>query len=306
MTETLLSAALCALLLWWVLALLCAAAYPLLRRRLLALDPAQAGNFLLAYLALPLLGTLGASLLLYGSAGALLLVSDHCHAGQCSDHGPLLRGAGLALLPVMAWYAWRLVNCVRRQWWPGFALARQLRCFGQRRGAAIEIPAAQPAAFTLGWWHPRVYLTSALLQRCTQNEVDCILAHEASHHRRRDNLRQLLANALAAPVPLQLAATQLEDLALLHELAADRDAAHSCTPEAVAGALLRVARLQRAAPPAGSVAFAGTRIERRVRALVEDPPPALPPTWSLAIAALVLCALLAAINPLHRLIETLP
>jgi Zn-dependent protease with chaperone function len=305
MTELLASTLLSTLLLWFVTALICAGIYSSLRPRLYAVDPNQAGNYLLVLLSLPALCALGTALLLYLPDVSRQLVSAHCHAGDCGGHGPRLHHAALPAAALLLWYAARVTNTARRHWSTGRYLARQLRVTGVQRRGIVELGAARPAAFTLGWWQPTIYLSRGLLEQCSELDVACILAHERAHKQRRDNLRLLVAMVLTAPLPRRLTRGQLEDLQLLHELAADRSAARDCGPEAVAAALLRVARLQNMPYPQACAAFTGSKTLFRVEVLLQEPPARLPGLWSLALAAGVLLGVIALINPLHVLIESL-
>jgi len=306
MTELLASALLFTLLLWLACALICAGVYPRLRTRLYLLDPAQSTNYLLAFMSLPALCALGSALLLYWPDVAGQLVSTHCHAGACGGHGPVLEQATLPAAVLLLWYATRLANTAWRHWWPGLLLARQLRATGEAHGEVVELNAAQPAAFTVGWWRPTIFLSRGLLEKCSGRDVACILAHERSHKRRRDNLRLLAAMVLTAPLPPGVSRRQIEDLNLLHELAADRGAAGDCGFEAVAAALLRVARLQNTPPPHGCAAFAGNATVLRIERLLNSPAPArLPLACSVALGLAATAAIVALINPLHTLMESL-
>jgi Zn-dependent protease with chaperone function len=305
MTELISSALLVTLLLWLAGTLAWAGAYPYLRRRLFALDPAQAGNYLLAFLSLPALVALGTALLLYYPEISRQLVSTHCHAGDCGEHGPVLQHAAWLAAALLLWYSTRVGNTARRQWWIGLNLARQLRATGVRRHGVVELASAQPAAFTLGWWQPEIYLSRGLLEQCTEQDVACILAHEKAHKHRRDNLRLFAAMALTAPLPRCVTRGQVQDLKLLHELAADRSAARNCGPEAVAASLLRVARLQSAPPPEGCAAFTGKETALRVETLLNAPLSRLPAAWSMLLGISMPLTLTILINPLHILIERL-
>ncbi len=306
MIETLASALLSLVLLWFVLALLSTAIHPYLRSRLFALDPAQASNYLLAFLALPLLCATAAALLLYLPSISGALVDAHCHAGDCRGHGPVLEHAVLPAAVLLFWYGARAAYTFLRNWWQGVRLARELSTSGVLRGGMVELDAVQPVAFTLGWWKPTIFLSRGLLEQCSEQDVSCILAHERGHRRRRDNLRLLVAQLLLAALPSRLARGQLGDLKLLHELAADRGAAGDCGAEAVAASLLRVARLQSAPLPEGCAAFTtGNQTVVRVEKLLCVPPARLPANRSLVLLLWMLLAVVVLINPLHTLLETL-
>ena len=82
---------------------------------------------------------------------------------------------------------------------------------------------ARPLAFTYGWLQPRVCLSTALIERLVDDELEAVLYHEAWHVLRRDPLRLIvvkLFNDAFFFVP------DLARLAHLHsltvEIAADR------------------------------------------------------------------------------------
>ena len=137
MIEVLASALLNALLLWLASALACAGLYSRLRPRLLALEPVQAGNYLLALLSLPALCALTTTLLLYYPDASRQLVNLHCHAGNCSEHGPILKHAALPAAVLLLWYGGRVATTVRHHWWGALHLARQLRATGARRRGIV-------------------------------------------------------------------------------------------------------------------------------------------------------------------------
>jgi Zn-dependent protease with chaperone function len=76
--------------------------------------------------------------------------------------------------------------------------------------------------FCLGWWRPRIWLTSGLVTTLTDAELNAVLAHEAHHLRRRDPLRLAIGRAIASAfffLPLMGALARQAELG--HELAAD-------------------------------------------------------------------------------------
>ena len=132
------------------------------------------------------------------------------------------------------------------------------------------------------------------------------MLHERGHRRRRDNVRLLVARLLGQPLPRRWSQAMLEDLKLCCEKASDQFAAGAVAPEEVAAALLRVARLQGQGTQPGVLAFAGSHIERRVRALLEAPATPLPGERVFACVSAALLFILAIVNPLHRALELIP
>ena len=130
-------------------------------------------------------------------------------------------------------------------------------------------------AFTAGLINPIIYVSSDLQWRLTQAELDCVIAHEAAHVRRRDPLRlsvyRFLSCLLFWMPALRGLAADMSDEA---EIEADNVAARR-DPLALASAILKLA----SAPHLASLRLASVRfnnpdlLDRRIRRLAgEDTP----------------------------------
>ena len=96
---------------------------------------------------------------------------------------------------------------------------------------------ATAAAFCAGWLRPRIYVSSAALDRLTREELRAVVAHEGHHADRRDPLRMLMARAAVRALPAVRGLTKRQ--ALLLELAADAAAVRSLgSAGPLAGAML--------------------------------------------------------------------
>lgn len=297
---------LCFLLLWLLFGALSCALYPLLRNTLASIDPAQASNLMLAWFAMPVLVAGLTCAVLYSPDVSAWLVTGHCHLGSCRQHGPQAAGALLPASLLLLWAVSRFCVCLRRQWLPAHRLCRDLSAVGGCRGDYVELDTAEAAAFTVGWWKPRVFITAGLRAACSLQELECIVLHERGHRLRRDNIRLLLARLLSQPLPRRWSRAMLEDFTLYCEEASDQFAARAASPEAVAAALLRVARLQRQRAHPGVMAFAGSHIERRVQALLGKPAAPLANERVFVCVSVMLLLILAIVNPLHRALELIP
>lgn len=297
---------LCALVLWLLFGALSALIYRLVGPTLRNIDPAQASHFLLAWLALPPFAAGLTCLVLYSPDLGQWLVVGHCHFGNCQQHGPQ---SNLAVLPatlLMLWTLFRLVRCLLRQWLPALRLCKQLCLAGDDTGEFVSIASTAPAAFTLGWLKPRIFISSGMQAVCSNGEIDCILHHERTHLARHDNIRLLLAWLLTAPLPRRWPCAAMEDLKLCCEKACDLGAAARLSRESVASALIRVARIQQASSPTASLAFVGNKTEQRVLALLDEPQLPLANELVFFTVAVTLVLTLSVINPLHRAIELIP
>ncbi len=109
------------------------------------------------------------------------------------------------------------------------SLPTRLQTLFKPHGLAAEdivyLNLAVPHAFCLGFWRPRIWLTSGLVKLLTDEELAAVLAHEAYHYQRRDPLRLLISRALkAAFFFLPLVSDLAKSAELQQEVAADRSA----------------------------------------------------------------------------------
>lgn len=123
---------------------------------------------------------------------------------------------------------------------PRIDLPVDVRSTARRAGVVrlVGIEGTDCTAFCAGLLRPRVYLTSGAVDTLSRRELEAVLVHEATHARRRDPLRRLVARSVAdiwlfLPV-LRWWTTRWMEHA---ELIADRAALARTDPDAVAGAL---------------------------------------------------------------------
>ncbi len=113
-------------------------------------------------------------------------------------------------------------------------------------GRVLLVRHVAPFAFTGGWLHPVVVLSTTLCDALSRDELRAILWHEKYHVLRRDPLKVLLATSITDGffyAPLVAEVTRWYESA--KELAADAWAvAHMGTELGLAGALVKLARRQ--------------------------------------------------------------
>lgn len=145
--------------------------------------------------------------------------------------------------------------------------------------ARISVVTGLPsAAFTVGWWHPRVYIARETADSLTLEQLCAVVAHENAHLRRRDPLRLSLLRFVSCtlfwlPAFRRLAA----DISDEAEILADDAAAAAVRPLVLASAIVQVAK----SASLTQVSTAGVRfhstalLDRRVRRLLgQEPAPA--------------------------------
>lgn len=156
-----------------------------------------------------------------------------------------------------------------------------------------------PQAFTAGFLHPRIYLSTALLEALEDDEIIAVLLHETHHMARRDPFRIFVATLLKDAFWYLPAVRALwRGFIEAKEQAAD-DAASRLGTLPLAGALLKLATRPPVPAFSGMPAFHGPRIEERVRRLlVPGGERRTLPSWranlgSFFIAAILLTSLAA-------------
>jgi hypothetical protein len=251
-----------------------------------------------------------------GLAGLVEWHPDHClshadHLHACVVHatGALHAPVGLVLALVGAAILAVLGRGTRELAWTRRYLAALRLGAGPALGPGIRI-AASERLFSLatGLVRGEIWVSSALVEALSEDELDVVLMHERTHLERRDLLRRAAATALSFPFWPSVRRSVLSELALASEQACDEAAGRRLGDRLrVAEAILAVERLAGAAlrsTPPGLPAFGGCAVSRRVASLLEAEPaaPALRGAcWTafvLAAAALVLAA-----DPLHHATE---
>lgn len=143
---------------------------------------------------------------------------------------------------------------------------------GMREHTAVYRDDSTISAFTLGWFKPRIYLSTGLINKFDKDALDIVLCHEQGHVDRRDPLKSVIAGAVSELfwyVPL--VKSGVERLRLKAEVACDGYAvAVGHDPMVVAKTLLNVAE---AVPSRATVLAFGavkSQLEVRVRALLGE------------------------------------
>lgn len=215
-----------------------------------------------------------------GLAAALVVITSFLNFEPRLDENigwviPALGGLGALLITVAAWRATQSARATRRLTRDWLSGATPIELSGVS-APAVAISSEFPVVAVVGIRRPRLVIARSVLQACTAEELEAVLAHEQGHIERRDNLRRLLM--YAAPDALSWFPRSSELASAWRaatEEAADDDAARAGDGGrlALASALIKVARLatgmsaQRAMP--ASTLYCGESIDGRVRRLLE-------------------------------------
>jgi Zn-dependent protease with chaperone function len=238
-----------------------------------------------------LMASLGLAVVGYGFATQWTQTLWHvCQDGlqNLAGHAPV--SWQLVILALLLLVLWRGLWSFGRQMWQTHRFARgflplqieppaPLRCLLRAHAlttanlVCLDLTAVH--AFCLGFWQPRIWLTTGLLNTLTDDELNAVLAHEAHHLHQRDPLRLAIGRAVGnAFFFLPLMASLAGQAELDQELEADKAAiAHLGDDLPLLCALQKLLARQSApqsALPATITAFNIT--EARLRRLVYPTP----------------------------------
>lgn len=172
----------------------------------------------------------------------------------------------------------------------------------------VVLESQSPSAFAAGLLHPKCYVTTGLIERVSETELNIIIDHERAHIRHKDTQKKLLFALLASLYPRPLARGLNQLFSLASELLADAHVSKSYCNFDIAQTLVSAARIQRFfAGNVNSVLvsyFIVDDVDCRVRALVA-PQRLRSFPWSYCLPVMVLTTILSSIgvDSLHHLIE---
>jgi len=244
---------------------------------------------------------------------------DHCvghddhHAHLCFFHGPHHAAhvwIWACLAAVVTWVGAqlvvRLVDVLRAS-----ARARVLVRTGERAAepALTIIDANRPYCATVGLLAPRVLASRSLLDALAPVQRAALIAHEASHVRRRDALVRLCAGMMSALYPPRHRRALARALEVAAEQASDEEAARVVGDRlVVAETILCVERAlsQSAEAPLGLVAVGihQAAVAQRVEALLAAPQVGGSLVGVLGAVGVSVAGLAAASGWLHHAVES--
>lgn len=298
--------------------ILLSCAWPLLRHRLKRRHPAIRARITLAWAVAPGLVPLLLVGLCFtpGVLGLLGLHADHCVHHPGHPHLCLVHPTAMLTMPLAGLLA--LCGVLAAGAAARFALrtARTHRALARlRNGASREltpgircVESSRPFSLTAALGRSEIFVSSALAEALSPDQLEVVIEHERAHARRRDGLRRALAYTCSWPLAPRVRREVLAELELATEQSCD-EIAGRCLGDRVrvAEAILGAERLLAAAPsssPGALLAFGGSSVPARVRALLAEPESegAVPVWWTLGILALVSCLI---VYPLHHATEHL-
>ena len=165
-----------------------------------------------------------------------------------------------------------------------------------------------PSAFAAGLLRPKCYVTTGLIERVSETELDIIIDHERAHIRHKDAQKKLLFALFASLYPRPVARRLNQLFSLASELLADEHVSKSYCNFDIAQTLVSATRIQRffadSVNPALVNYFIADDVDCRVRALV-NPQRLRSFPWGHCLLVMVLTTILSSIgvDSLHHLIE---
>lgn len=158
----------------------------------------------------------------------------------------LLIGAGLLYAIIDRWKGWIRVREAlglldTRHPEPGDEFWTACAAAGLDVNRVMVVKGLPNPAFTAGMWSPRVFVAEDIANRLQPHELECVLAHESAHLRRRDPLRLSVYRFLGCALFWIPALKRLaEDMGDEIEVLAD-DVAGEGRPLVMASAILALA-----------------------------------------------------------------
>lgn len=152
----------------------------------------------------------------------------------------VLGGGVLVLMLVRALRVWRMTRFMQQEW-------QRHSHRASSNGSNIPLFRIDTQASLLavtGFLKPKVFVSRAVSEALTEEELTAALAHESAHVRSRDNLKQMLMKITAPPAWLNALRSTDAAWTRASEVAADESAlAQGASALELSSALIKVGRL---------------------------------------------------------------
>ena len=174
----------------------------------------------------------------------------------------------------------------------------------------VVLESQTPSAFTAGLMRPKCYVTTGLIARVTETELDIIIEHERAHIKHRDTQKKLLFALLTSLYPKPVARRLNRLFSVAMEQLADAHVGKSYCAFEIAETLIKAARAQSVTTsnvnPLMVNYVTADDVDLRVRALVA-PQAFRSLSWGYYLLFMALTTMVssAAVDGLHHLIEAI-
>jgi beta-lactamase regulating signal transducer with metallopeptidase domain len=239
------------------------------------------------------------------------LAHDDTHAHLCFVHLPvhaphaLLWAAFTSLLTLVAFgvaaVVWRVVRAQR--------VARRLIEVTAATGDGTHVlEGVEPFCAAVGLFRPKILVSRSVLLGLSDAERHALLAHERSHAQRFDALLRVVSRTLGRGYPRAIRRKLEAAIDLAAEQLCDEAAARAVGDRMiVAEAIVRIERMTTTLSPglsAIAVNMGEAAIERRVRALLEEPASRGNTRALVAPLLVLLLVVIASAHAMHHALES--
>ena len=177
-----------------ILSWLLAAGYPLFRRGFAHIKAKHGVVLTLIYSLLAHASATIALIVLTLPSLAFSFVSDHCHGANCTPHTLHTSTDSIEGMTALAIAIAVIAGVSISMLIQVFSSRRRLLTLSQLSEPGSDayrvVQSAKHIAWCAGLLKPQVYLSSALINSVTSEQLRIILAHELTHAIRKDNLRK--------------------------------------------------------------------------------------------------------------------
>lgn len=192
-----------------------------------------------------------------------------------------------------AFQAWKVKRLVARYQDADLTLQYSLEFLLPEQQLQI-VASKEPAAMTIGFWKPRIILSTGLLHMLEPGELQAVIEHERSHLNHRDPLAIFLLSVLSKAMwYIPIFAWLESKYPLMIELRADQYAiSRMSQPADLGSALLKLLKEKpRMHLSLSHASFAETSMNVRIRHIL-DPQMKLPLPWPFLRITVSLCAII--------------
>ena len=210
----------------------------------------------------------------------------------------------VALIAIKGWHLHRQTSAVLML--NAFSKSHQ-----QNHGKynVVVLESDVPTAFTSGFLKPVCYVSTSLINRLSEEELDIVIQHELAHVRNKDPLAKLFIAFFSAYYPKKIAVALNDNFSLITEQLADQATALKYSAEDVASTLFNVTRMQKYRPvhlSSKALSYFGeNHITLRVQQLLKPTNKPLPLIIPLSCMLFLLCMTVLTVDATHHLVESI-